>query len=493
MKKSSSLSIFRWAALILIFIAVVITGVELVIYSRIRASFPPGMVIAGVPVGGMDQSSAAERLVQAYGIPVELRYNNAIIQIRPSVVGFELDLEAMLAAADLQRITQPFWPAFWDFLWNRLPEPKEVPLRARISEDRLRAYLKEEIAPRYDQPPAAPLPVAGSVQFNPGRQGTVLDVDRAVILISDALRSSGNRVVNLTFSRVDPPRPSLQNLEILLKQILEINQFDGLAEVYLLDLSTRQEMHFAYNQGETIQPDIAFTAASTMKIPIMFSVMRRVNEPAPQAVTDRIALMIERSENDPADRLMEQVMDPNLGPLQVTDDLRAIGLENTFLAGYFYPGAPLLQRFQTPGNSRTDVSTEPDDYNQTTPAEMGQLMDDIYQCAENGGGTLRAVFPDQISQSECRQMLDYLQKNRIAVLLQAGVPEGTRMAHKHGWILDFDGVIHNISDAAIVYSPGGNYVATIYLYHPVQLVFDPINKMVADISSAIYNYFNQVR
>jgi hypothetical protein len=27
----------------------------------------------------------------------------------------------MLAAADQQRIEQPFWSAFWDYLWNTLP------------------------------------------------------------------------------------------------------------------------------------------------------------------------------------------------------------------------------------------------------------------------------------------------------------------------------------------------------------------------------------
>jgi hypothetical protein len=47
-----------------------------------------------------------------------------------------------------------------------------------------------------------------------------------------------------------------------------------------------------------------------------------------------------------------------------------------------------------------------------------------------------------------------------------------------------------MQDAGIVYSQGGNYVISIYLYHPVQIVFDPINIMVAQLSRAIYNYFN---
>jgi hypothetical protein len=64
------------------------------------------------------------------------------------------------------------------------------------------------------------------------------------------------------------------------------------------------------------------------------------------------------------------------------------------------------------------------------------------------------------------------------------------VAHKHGWVTDASYVIHDMSDAAIVYTPGGDYVLTVYLYHPVQLVFDPSNKLVADLSRATYNFYN---
>lgn len=443
-----------------------------------------------MPVGGLNQESAAERLVQAYGVPVELRYGDAVIQVKPQVVGFELKLDEMLAAADLQRITQPFWSAFWDYLWNQLPTPKSVPLSATISEERLRTYLKNEIAVRYDQPPEASIPLPGTTSFQSGNPGTVLDMDRAVVLIEDALRSPNARVVNLTYSQVKPPRPSLVNLEVLLKQIVDVSGFDGVVEMYMLDLKTREEMNFAYRNGEDLAPGIAFTAASTMKIPIMTSTFRRVSEPTPQTVLDQMALMIEQSENGPADRLMQNVLDLNLGPLQVTEDMQAIGLANTFIAGYFYPGAPLLQRFTTPANSRTDVNTGPDVYNQTTPADLGMLMDDLYQCANNGGGTLTAAYAGQVSQAECQQMLDFLSLNDIAVLIKAGIPEGTRIAHKHGWIIENDGYLHTMGNAAIVYSPAGDYVLVIFMYQPVQLVFDPANVLFANLSRAVYNYYN---
>jgi beta-lactamase class A len=311
-----------------------------------------------------------------------------------------------------------------------------------------------------------------------------------VTLIDGALRSSSARVVNLSFDKISPPRPSIQNLQILLQQMVETSSFDGVIEIYVSDLQTGEEVHFAYDQKQLVPPDIAFTAASTMKIPIMISVMRRLPEPIDPDMQQNIELMIERSQNDPADRLMETVIDKNLGPLEVSKDMQALGLANTFLAGYFYPGAPLLQRYATPGNQRGDVKASPDPYNQTTPVEMGLLLEDMYRCSENGGGTFAAAFPGQISQSKCRQMISYLVLNKIAVLLQAGLPEGTRIAHKHGWIIENDGLMHTIADAGLVYTPSGNYVITVYMYHPVQMLFDPANRMVAEISQAVYNFFN---
>ncbi len=481
--------VLRWAAVLCFFLAALIAVFQLVNFSRVRSSFPQGMVIAGVPVGGLNQQQAADRLVQAYSIPIEIRYGDAVIQVKPSVLGFELDLGAMLAAADLQRVGQDFWPAFWDFLWNREARGGEVPLRSKTSQERLKTYLISEIALRYDQPATEAMPVPGSTSFQAGKAGSILDIDRAVVLIEDALRSPSARVVSLTFNKVNPTRPSLQNLQVLLKQIIDLAGFDGLTELYLLDLQSNQELHFAYQDGKAVKPDIAFTAASTIKIPIMVSTFRRNVEPTPKTTADNLAKMIEFSENDSSDKLMEAI-DKVQGPLEVTRDLQTMGLKSTFLAGYFYPGAQLLKRFSTPANQRQDINTDPDVYNQTTPAEMGMLLGDIYQCAETGGGTFAAVFPGEMTQSECRQMITYLTLNRMPMLTAAGLPEGTQIAHKHGWVTELDGLLHSMADAGIIYTPGGNYILTVFLYQPTQLVFDPANQMVAELSRAIYNYYN---
>ena len=117
-------------------------------------------------------------------------------------------------------------------------------------------------------------------------------------------------------------------------------------------------------------------------------------------------------------------------------------------------------------------------------------MADLYQCATTGGGALIAAFPDKITSQICQQIIAYLSTDKIGVLIEAGVPEGTQIAHKHGWITNNDGVIRNFSDAAIVYSAGGNFVLSIYAYHPVQIVFDDANVLFANIGDAIYNFYN---
>ena len=496
MRSRSSIPVLRGISIVFLSIAIVITIIALVGYSRTRNNYPNGMTIGGVPVGGVNPLIASERVLQVYSSPVEVRYAEAIFQIEPSVVGFEVDIENMIAAADLARTGDPFWGGFWNYLWNRESEPVEIPLSASITEDRLVAYLQNEISARYDEPPTPAQPVPGSTTFSPGIPGRVLDVSRAVRLIEDTLRSPNNRTVVLSYQQSTASRPTIQNLEILLQQNILVAGFDGVIGVYLLDLQNGQEIHFAMDRGEliSVNPDVAFTSSSTVKIPIMVSYFIKYGSTALDENTSNIILdMIRKSENPPADRLMNS-LDSFRGPLIVTEDMKKIGLENTFLAGFFCSAespCPLLQKINTPANQRGDVFTDPDVFNQTTPSDTGMLLADIYQCAESSGGALIAAYPQTINSEICQRMIDFLAADKIGVLLEAGVPEGTRVAHKHGWISEpSSGVIKNISDAGIVYTPGGNYVIAIYAYHPVQTIWEPVSTMFAQLSQAVYNFYN---
>lgn len=492
MRNKGSISFLRWGSLVLILLAVIVTILQLVRFSRLWMNFPASLSIAGIPVGQLTRQQAIERLLTVYSQPVELFYNESTIQLDPDIVGFALDTDTILAAAEQERTRISFWEAYWNYLWDRPVQPVDIPLRATYSEDRLRAYLQTEIASRYDQPPTSAQPIVGTTNFKAGTPGSELDIERSIPIIESALFSLNQRTIVLPINKTSPSHPSFQNLEILLRQVIELAGFDGVIGIYVEDLQTGQETHFILNQGEPVStpPEVAFTASSTIKIPIMVSVFRRIGEGLDADTVRNLEEMIAKSINSASDWLMQNKIDRDKGPLLVTDDIKILGLDNTFLGGYFFDGAPLLEIYSTPANQRTDVSTDPDPYSQTTPLEIGQVLQDIYQCANLAGGSLIAVFPGEITQAECKAMINYLIQDRIALLIQAGVPDGTNVAHKHGWVTDIYGVIHDMSDAAIVFSPGGDYVFTIYMYHPVQIIFDPANQLVKDLSRAIYNYFN---
>mgnify|MGYP003451130877 CR=1 FL=1 len=66
------------------------------------------MTIAGVAVGGVDPQAASQRVLQVYSSPVEIQYAGSNILIEPSLVGFQLNMDSMLAAADLTRTGASF-------------------------------------------------------------------------------------------------------------------------------------------------------------------------------------------------------------------------------------------------------------------------------------------------------------------------------------------------------------------------------------------------
>lgn len=483
-------SILGLISLILLFGALVLAAYQLALFSRVRSYLPAGLTVASVPVGGLDTSQAADRLTRVYNVPVVLHYNDNVVLLNPSTVDFSLSLESMLALATAERAQKQFWQDYWDYLWGRTEFPTSVPIQGSYSKERLRAFLTD-VALRYDMPSEAASPVLGSTAFEPARAGSALSIDEAAQLIEFALYSLDDRDVELPLRRVEPGRPVFENLEVMLKQSIQASGFDGLSDIYLLDLQTAKELHFAYRDGEDIpvQPDIAFTASSTIKLPIMVSTYRRLNDESDAETMRLLGEMIEKSGNEVADWLMDRVMEPGRAPLEMTEDLKALGLQNTFMAGYFTFGSPLLAVVETPANQRTDVFTDPDVYSQTTPSELGMLLEDLYQCAQNGGGALMAVFPGEITQAECQSMNNYLLKNRLPVLLTAGLPEATPIAHKHGWVT-YNGVINTIGDAGIIYSPGGNYIMVVFLYHPEQLIWESASVLVAQLSQVVYGFYN---
>ena len=87
-------------------------------------------------------------------------------------------------------------------------------------------------------------------------------------------------------------------------------------------------------------------------------------------------------------------------------------------------------------------------------------------------------------------MIGLLKDNHLPYLISAGVPDSVEVAHKHGWIEENDGLLHTMGNIAAVYSPGGDYILSIYTYHPENLIFEEGSTLFANISSAVYGFFN---
>lgn len=458
-------------------------------YKEQRSVYPPGVSVSGISLAGLTQGEALDRLETVFSIPVELRYHSARMQFSPLDLGFRAETSLILDKIDSNLNTT----AYWAHLWNKSQQASlDIPIETSIDTESISTLLNSQVVPRYDQAASAPIPIPGTTNFEPGQAGTMLMTDQAVSLITTALNSTSGRIVDLPVKEETALPLDLRNLSIILTQEIQSEKFSGLVEIYIDALSGDQDLHFAINRNQPAVPDVAFSAASTIKIPIMVSVLARTSEPTPEDVQNLLERMIIFSENPPADTLMQNYLDRTLGPLMVTDDLQKLGYENTFLAGYFYVGAPVLQLFNTPANSRTDIFLDPDIYNQATAAEIGDLLAQVYTCANDpeAGTKFAQVFKASLSQSECQNILELLSNNKIGLLIEAGLPPQGSVAHKHGWTSELDGLLHSMSDAGVVYTPGGNFVLVISIYTPEQLVFYDGNWLFARLSQTIYNAFN---
>jgi beta-lactamase class A len=262
-----------------------------------------------------------------------------------------------------------------------------------------------------------------------------------------------------------------------------------LLSVYVMDLQTGDEVR--------ILSDVPHSAVSVIKIPIMINLFRKE-----LIVSQDEAFLLAESilcSNNSASNFLIQVvglgdaMQSQMGDglNQISCAAQKLGAEHTFINAPLWVGDSAYEFSATvcqssaPANRSYD--TRPDQFSQTTAEDMGRLLVGIYDCARSASG-LMAVYPDDINQAECQQMINLLSGNRIDRLIELGVPPGTRVAHKNGWAFETS------ADAAIVFSPGGDYVLSVFNWEvnsdnntvPTILSWE----VIEEISRATYNYFN---
>ncbi len=473
MSRRGAIVWIEWGAIIVTVVAVAMLVVQLNSYSNFRERFPAGLTVADVPVGGLTQEDAARQLSAVYSSEVDLYYQGERIPLNPADVEFTLELTTMLREASEQRDAIKFWPGFWNYLWNRPVTVNPVTRLATYSERRLQAILAS-IAAGYDEPAQPPVPVPVTLSFQPGAPGYQLNIEASMPLAAKALLSPTNRQATLVVDQMAPLPPRLPILGRLLENHLA--SFAGVHAFYIIDLQTGD----TYGKNQ----DVAFSGTSIVKIPIMLEVFRKLDHAPNVEETRLLTQTITESGNYTANLLLDVIAgkdDGMLGAKILTESMWYLGLKNTFIAVPYEEEIP--GTYATPANQRTDINTLPDPKMQTTPEDIATLLEMIYQCAA-GGGTLLAAYPGSITPDECQYMIELLTQNRIGSLIEAGVPEGTTVAHKHGWTAETHG------DAGIVFSPGGNYVLAEFLHTPGWLEWQISSPLLAEISRATYSFFN---
>lgn len=490
LEKRKKKNIFLGLALICFISALFLGFMNYLTAQKQTCVFPNDLKIGQIPVGGLTPTTAQAKINQIYKSPITLLVGDSTIAFFPEDFIDQNNLDLVM-----EKVSQPCaqftpWNKFWKSIWNKQVEGFESEnLDIEIDEESLHQYINNQIINRYTEAALPALALPGTTQFTTGKSGTTIDVDALLASLKEEIQIPEGKVIEIPFIAINNDAPDISQIDYLLNDQIRNANFDGIVEVYLKNLNSGDILQFATQNGNTVPADIAFTAASTMKIPIMVSSLKREGWPIDDLVSGWLERMIIYSENDPADRLMERV-NPVRGPLVVTDDLQELGLQNSFISGYFYLGAPLLEMVSTPSNSRTDINLNPDLYNQTTTSDIGNLLSEIYDCALNGNGKLVQNSAHALDAEKCNLMIEILSQNQIGALIEAGLPESTQIAHKHGWSEESDGLLHTVSDVAIIFGPESDFVLSIFVYSPNQLLFDDANYLIAKLAQTAFNGLN---
>ncbi|HJO33022.1 MAG: serine hydrolase [Anaerolineales bacterium] len=448
---------------------------------------PNGVTLGGIPVGGLRGDRAIAQLQAVYATPVTLHYRESVFQLQPQRVDFRV-----YGADMLRQLTLPDAPTrFWDTLRGRpqLPAPQDIALQASFSQEQLRAFL-QDVASRYDTSAYAPWSDVNQLVTVISPPAQLLRIDASLPFVEAALQRPTERSAELLFGIRPPDAPTLELLEGQLRDYLKRRSFDGLLSLYLVDLRSGAELQRNWLRAKAlpVEPGVAFSGMSIMKITLLAEFYRQVSGGALPYELDLVEKAVTESSNWTSNLLIEWIgdLDAGRGLQRLNQTYEHLGLQSTFIGGLYDTEEPPGFR-HTPANSRSDVNTQPDAYMQTTPADIGRLLRGIYRCARSGDGLLIDTFGTEFTPQECATMLDWLSANRIGVLLEAGVPEGTVVAHKHGWAQG-----EPIGDAGVVFTSGGDYVLVYYVWVPDYTYWHENSQLLADVSKAVYFYFNPI-
>ena len=462
--------------LILVLVALALLSLPYIRYRRTAGIVPAWVRIGGLEVHGATESEAVLSLTKGLDEPLELFHGDKRLVLRPETVGFQVDAYAMLKEAQALDLPNHLVRYLVEASLERSPRTLEVPLRFSYNDVALETWLDETIA-AYDRAAGAPVPVLETLTLAPGKPGLTTDRAGAKTAILAALANASNRTVRLPVAEAPPLPISVEALGTLMQARLD--EFPGIGSVWLHHLPTGDEI--------AINADVAYAGTSTLKIPILIQVYRKLDAPPGIDTTKIISETMTYSGNFTANLMLGMIGDGNwdAGVAEMNRSFKALGMKNTFMATPYDRKLAVDPRIVTEANQRTDLNTQPDPYMQTTPRDIGSSLQMLVACSE-GGGTLIAAYGDKFTREQCQQALYYMSFNEMEELLVGGLPEGAKAVHKHGYVPDTHG------DVAAIWGPAGPYILTVFLYRPIWLEWHYSNPTMQDLAKASWNVFQQM-
>jgi beta-lactamase class A len=234
-----------------------------------------------------------------------------------------------------------------------------------------------------------------------------------------------------------------------------------------------------------LNPDSVFHAASTMKVPVMIEYFRDID-----------AGRITPDQDLPLDAEFQSIVDGS--PYTLDPDVDS---DSSVFArvGQRVPLRWLVERMIVrSSNLATNTLIEVLDATKVdaTARSLGTTTMKVLRGVEDGKAyekglnnqtsardlatLLEAIESGKAaSRASCREMIDILARQEFNTEIPAGLPAGTRVAHKTGWIT---GVTH---DAALVYPPGRKPYVLVVLTKGIP--DRPVaQKLIADISRLVW-------
>jgi beta-lactamase class A len=471
------------------------------LYTRYKASaapIPPGVYLGGVEMGRVkDVAEAAALLDTRNTEPLAVFYGDKRLILRPEDVEYRVDVSRMISDATRYLDGPDFVDIAVRHLLGLEQKRRDVPVYATVNAAKLTAWL-ESVAAENDHPPqparaipprwewaddtSAPDASTGFVgavrdewQWSVGAPGQRLLLEESVQVVLDALGRADQREAHLRLDETPAGPPTLDDLAAVLNSFTA--DFPGFAAIYVQDLATGKE--------GTVDVDVAFSGMSTMKVAIVTAMFSRMDGVEDVEIGQLIDYALGESNNVAANGVLRRVGDGDIfaGGRRVTEFMRGLGYVNSFIqTGYDDKSA--VAQIPTPANQRTDWNTEPDTHLQSTPADMGRLLAEIYHCTQ-GEGELLEVYPGDLTPEECKTILFYLSHDEFTELIWAGLPrpDDAWIVHKHGFVNDAH------SDLALIWGPTGPYVLSVYLYRRGWMDWETSNAAMKEISRITWSYF----